>query len=52
MLNQVGEDLAWFRGEGWVRQVAPAELDGNPATKELLATCDDGSVYGLQMSGK
>ncbi|MCE5241138.1 hypothetical protein LLH23_21960 [bacterium] len=49
VLGARGDDLASFRGEGWMRQVTPAELDGNPATRELLATCDDGAVYALQM---
>jgi len=29
--------------------VRACELDGNPATREIVAACDDGAVYGLQV---
>ncbi|MCD6360036.1 MAG: hypothetical protein J7M38_04165, partial [Armatimonadetes bacterium] len=44
-----GEVLAWFRTGGWVRQVRACELDGEAATWEIVATCDDGAVYALQV---
>jgi outer membrane protein assembly factor BamB len=49
VLDAAGNVVAWFQGGGWMRNVAACELDGNPATKELAVTCDDGSVYGLQV---
>ena len=42
--------VGWYGGAGWMRQVAVCELDGNPATKEIVAACDDGSVYALQVT--
>lgn len=49
VLDAKGNVVGWFQGAGWMRNVAACELDGNPATKELAVTCDDGSVYGLQV---
>jgi len=49
VVSAEGEVLAWYRGAGWMRHVAVCELDGNPATREIVATCDDGSVYALQV---
>jgi hypothetical protein len=44
-----GQIIAWYQTGGWVRQVRTCELDGDPATEEIVATCDDGGVYGLQV---
>ena len=49
VLDAAGNLVGWFQGGGWMRAVAACELDGNPVTKELAVTCDDGSVYGLQV---
>ncbi|HUS80848.1 MAG TPA: VCBS repeat-containing protein, partial [Armatimonadota bacterium] len=45
-----GEVVAWYRGGGWFRQVRVCELDGDPASREIAATCDDGAVYGLRVT--
>ncbi len=50
IVSAEGEIVAWYRGAGWMRQVAVCELDGNPATKEIAVACDDGSVYALQVT--
>lgn len=48
VLDVEGQVIAWFKGGGWMRHVDVVELDGNPATREIVATCDDGSIYALQ----
>ena len=50
VLRPDGECIAWFRGAGGMRHVAVCELDGDPGTKELIAACDDGTVYALQVT--
>ena len=52
VLRPDGECIAWFRGAGGMRRVAVCELDGNAATRELVAACDDGTVYALQVTGE
>jgi hypothetical protein len=49
VLDASGEELARFTGNGWMRQVRVCELDGNVDTTELVAACDDGTIYGLQI---
>lgn len=49
VVDATGKAIAWYQTGGWVRQVRVCELDGNTATREIAATCDDGGVYGLQM---
>jgi len=44
-----GKIIAWYQAGGVVRHVRACELDGKPETKEIVATCDDGNVYGLQV---
>ena len=48
IVSPAGEVLGWFRGAGRMRHVAACELDGNPQTRELVAACDDGTIYALQ----
>ncbi len=50
ILNAEGEVIGWYQGGGWMRHVAACELDGNKSTREVVVTCDDGSVYGLQVT--
>jgi len=45
-----GEVVAWYQAGAWVRQVRVCELDGDTATAEVVATCDDGRIYGLQVA--
>jgi outer membrane protein assembly factor BamB len=49
ILNGQGEIVRWYQAPAWVRHVAICELDGDAKTKEIVATCDDGSIYGLQV---
>ena len=44
-----GEIIAWYQVGGVVRHVRACELDGKAETKEIVAACDDGRVYGLQV---
>lgn len=44
-----GERVAQFAADGPFRHVSICELDGDPATAEIAAACDDGTIYGLQM---
>ena len=50
VLDAEGQVIAWFKGGGWMRHVEVVELDGDPATREIVATCDDGSIYALQFT--
>lgn len=50
IVSATGEVIAWFQAGGWVRTVAVAELDGNAETAEIVATCDDGHIYALQVA--
>jgi len=50
ILDATGKILAWYRGAGRMRQVAVGDLDADPQTKEIVAACDDGSVYALRIS--
>ena len=50
VLDAEGETLAWFRAGGspcWGNKLAYVS---STVTRELVATCDDGAVYGLQMT--
>lgn len=49
VVDAIGKVIACYQTGGWVRQVRVCELDGNPATTEIVAACDDGGVYALQM---
>ena len=48
-VNWEGEVVGWYQTGGVVRQVRVCELDGDPNTREIVAACDDGAVYGLQV---
>ena len=50
VVDGAGEVVAWYRAGAWMRQVRACELDGDPATAEIVATCDDGRIYGLQVA--
>ncbi len=50
ILDTEGEVVGWYQAAGWMRYVAVCELDGNADTKEIVAACDDGSVYALQVT--
>ncbi len=50
VVHAAGEVVAWYRAGAWIRQVRACELDGDPATAEVVATCDDGRIYGLQVA--
>ena len=45
-----GKVIAWYRAPAAVRSVRACELDGKPDTKEIVASCEDGSVCALQMA--
>ena len=49
IIDASGEVIAQHRVEGWVRHIKACELDGDPRTKEMAVTCDDGAIYGLQV---
>ena len=44
-----GTSIAWYQTGAWARQVRLCELDGDPASREIVVTSDDGGVYGLQV---
>ena len=50
VLDNTGAEVARFSGGGWMRQVRVCELDGDEATTEIVASCDDGTIYGLQIA--
>ncbi|MFO7948681.1 MAG: hypothetical protein R6V19_17905, partial [Armatimonadota bacterium] len=50
IINDRGELIAEFTGGGPFRHVSVCELDGDTATAEIVATCDDGTIYGLQVA--
>ena len=50
ILNGQGETVGWYQAPAWMRHVAVCELDGNAETREIVAACDDGSIYGLQVT--
>jgi outer membrane protein assembly factor BamB len=50
VLDAEGNAVALFKAGGWMRQVRIVDLDGDPKTYELVAACDDGSLYALQMT--
>jgi len=50
VLNAGGKIIAWYQAGGWVRHVRACELDGDAATREIVAACDDGSICALQVS--
>ncbi|MGD9496942.1 MAG: FG-GAP-like repeat-containing protein [Armatimonadota bacterium] len=50
VVSAEGEVVAWYQAGAWVRHVRACELDGDPATAEVVATCDDGRVYALQVA--
>ncbi|MEA3402476.1 MAG: hypothetical protein U9R79_14660 [Armatimonadota bacterium] len=49
-IDAEGEVVAWYQAGAWVRQVRVCELDGDAATAEIVATCDDGRIYGLRVT--
>lgn len=49
VLGADGSERARYQTAGWVRQVRACDLDGDPISAELVATCDDGTVYGLRV---
>ncbi|MFO7948505.1 MAG: hypothetical protein R6V19_17005, partial [Armatimonadota bacterium] len=50
IINDRAELIAEFTGGGPFRQISVCELDGDTATAEIVATCDDGTIYGLQIN--
>lgn len=50
IVDASGEIVAWYQTGSWVRQVRVCELDGDPATAEIVATSDDGHIYGLTVA--
>ncbi|MFW5868102.1 MAG: hypothetical protein ACOCX2_09815, partial [Armatimonadota bacterium] len=49
VLDAGGAEIARFTGGGWMRHVRVCELDGDETTAEIVATCDDGTIYGLRV---
>jgi len=50
ILNGQGQIVGWYQAPAWMRHVAVCELDGDAETREIVAACDDGSIYGLQVT--
>jgi len=48
--GSTGDVLAWYRTGGWIREVRVCELDGDAATREIVASCDDGAISALQVT--
>jgi hypothetical protein len=49
VLDSGGAEVARFTGGGWMRHVRACELDGDPSSREIVATCDDGTIYALKL---
>ncbi|MBI3945207.1 MAG: VCBS repeat-containing protein [Armatimonadetes bacterium] len=45
-----GKVVAWYQAGAAVNSVRVCELDGKPETKEIVASCEDGTVCALQMA--
>jgi hypothetical protein len=50
IVSPAGEILGWYMAAGWMGNLAVCELDGNTETKEIVVSCDDGTIYGLQVT--
>ena len=51
MVDARGHIVARHKAPAAVRSVRACELDGKHETKEILAGCENGSVYALQTIG-
>ncbi len=49
IVNSDGQIIGWYQASDVVWRVRACELDGKPQTKEIVASCDDGKVCGLQI---
>ena len=47
--NASSAEFGRFTGGGWMRHVRACELDGDPSSREIVATCDDGTIYALKL---
>ncbi|MBI3945206.1 MAG: hypothetical protein HY321_04755, partial [Armatimonadetes bacterium] len=45
-----GKVVAWYQAAAPVNSVRVCELDGKPETKEIVASCENGTVCALQVA--
>ncbi|MBI3946606.1 MAG: hypothetical protein HY321_11850 [Armatimonadetes bacterium] len=50
VVDAAGKVVAWYQTAAPVNSVRVCELDGRPETKEIVASCEDGTVCALQVA--